>query len=469
MLTTINYLECKDIRYIHFIGIGGISMSGLAEILLDQGYMVSGSDLKESPITAKLAAMGVKIFYGHSEDNISNPDLVVYTAAVRDDNPELVAARKRNIPAVERAVLLGQIMKKYPFPVAVSGTHGKTTTTSLISMVMIEAGLNPTVHIGGEFAAIGGTTRIGGSEFFVAEACEYHESFLKFYPYLGVVLNIEFDHADYFENIGRIREAFSKFVQRIPENGYLVACIDDPNVRLVLGSAKCTIITYGKDSPDAVWSARDIKLDEGGCASFTLLKDKEPAASISLRIPGVHNINNALAAIASCHTLGCSMDSIKKGIRSFTGAHRRFELKGVVNRIRVVDDYAHHPSEVKATLEAARNASGSRIWCVFQPHTYTRTKSLLDDFAVSFENADTVILTDIYAAREKDKGEIHSLDLAEKMKSAGKNVLYIPDFNSIVKYLSDNASPGDLIITMGAGDVYKVGEMFLKKGRVIAV
>jgi UDP-N-acetylmuramate--alanine ligase len=218
-----------------------------------------------------------------------------------------------------------------------------------------------------------------------------------------------------------------------------------------------------------MWSARDIKLDDMGCASFTLLKDNEPAASINLRIPGTHNINNSLAAIASCHILGCSMDSIKKGISSFMGTHRRFELKGVVNQIKVVDDYAHHPSEVKATLEAARNASKSKIWCVFQPHTYTRTKSFLDDFAASFGNADTVILTDIYAAREINKGEIHSLALAEKMKSAGTNVLYIPDFDSIVKYLSDNASPGDLIITMGAGDVYKVGEMFLQNGKIMAV
>lgn len=444
-------------------------MSGLAEILLNLGYEVSGSDIRESNITKKLVAMGIEVFLSHSEKNINNPDLVVYSAAIREDNPELKKARELGIPTIERATLLGQIMKRYPYSIAVSGTHGKTTTTSLVTMIMIEAQKNPTVHIGGELTAIGGTTKIGSNKYFIAEACEYHGSFLKFYPYVAVILNIEFDHADYFNDIEHIKETFIEFAQHVPKNGYVVACIDDRNVRSILDKVKCNIITYGIKSENTIWSAKDIKFNELGYPYFTLLKNNEPISTIKLSIPGVHNVNNTLAAIAACEVLGCDMASIKRGIKNFVGTHRRFELKGVVNNIKVIDDYAHHPSEVKATLKAARNGNYSKIWCVFQPHTYTRTKSLLNEFAESFADADTVILTDIYAAREVNKGDIHSSMMAEKMKTKGQDVLYMPKFESIVKYLQKNASPGDLIITMGAGDVYRVGEMFLNDEQVMAV
>lgn len=465
----LNLLESPDIKYIHFVGIGGISMSGLAEILLNFGYKISGSDLKTSNITQKLEALGAKVYPCHSEDNIDNPDLVVYTAAVKGSNPELVKAKRLNIPTIDRAELLGQVMKKYPFSIAISGTHGKTTTTSMVTMIMLESCLNPTVHIGGELEAIGGNTKTGGNDYFITEACEYVESFLKFHPFLAVVLNVEADHLDYYKDLEHIKEAFRKFVSLIPQNGFLVVCADDPNALHLLDTVSCTKITYGINSGDAAWSARDIAFDDMGCASFTLLKNKEAFGKIKLSVPGIHNVSNALAAIAACHTLGCDIDSIREGLYKFTGTHRRFEYKGTVDGIKVIDDYAHHPSEIEATLNAAKNCAGSKIWCVFQPHTYTRTKFLLKEFSTAFANADEVILSDIYAAREIDTGEIHSSVLADMINSKGQHAVYLSGFDAIVNHLSENASPGDLIITMGAGDIYKVGEMFLKTRRPAAI
>lgn len=460
-MTERNLLDSPQIKYIHFIGIGGISMSGLAEILLNQGYKISGSDIKNSNITERLSKLGAEILLGHSVENIKHPDLVVYTAAVKQDNPELARARELGIVTIERSEMLGQIMKKYKYNINVTGTHGKTTTTSMVTMIMTEAELNPTVHIGGELTAIGGNTKIGGNEYFIAEACEYVESFLKFYPYLAIILNIEADHLDYFKDIEHIKESFLKYTSLIPKEGYVVACIDDANTASILDKIHCNKITYGIKAENAQWSAGNISFDEKGCASFTLIKNNETVAEIKLNVTGIHNVNNAIAASAACYTLGCSTDSIRKGLFNFTGTHRRFETKGVKKGIKVVDDYAHHPSEITATLKAAKNVDHNKIWCVFQPHTYTRTKALLSDFAGAFHDADTVIVTDIYAAREVDKGEIHSSTLAEKIKENSSNALYIPDFKQIAEYLKNNASPGDLILTMGAGDIYKAGEIVL--------
>lgn len=467
----LNPLESANIKRIHFIGIGGISMSGLAEILLNHGYEITGSDIRSSNITHKLEKMGIKIFIGHSEENIKNPDLVVYTAAIKENNPELVKARKLGIPCIDRATLLGNIMKKYPYGIAVSGTHGKTTTTSMVTMIMLEAGLDPTVHIGGELEAIGGNTKIGGNDYFIAEACEYVESFLKFHPYLAIILNIELDHVDYFRDIEHVKEAFSKFVSLVPENGYVVLCADDANALSLLNKVKGKTITYGIKSEDAQFTAKDIVFDEMGCASYKLFKDGKKVTTIKLNIPGIHNVNNSLAAIAACNTLGCSITHIKQGLQKFKGARKRFELKGYVGGIKVVDDYAHHPSEVKATLKAAKNCAHSKIWCVFQPHTYTRTKSLMDEFAKSFANADVVIVSDIYAAREADTGEVHASMLAERIRENGDSAVYISGFEEIVKFLENNVNPGDLVITMGAGDISKVGEMFIKnkQAQIVAV
>jgi UDP-N-acetylmuramate--alanine ligase len=438
-------------------------MSGLAEILLSLGYEVSGPDMKSSAMTKKLENMGIKVFIGHAPSNIEGSDLIVYTAAVKESNPELSAARQAGKYCMDRATLLGLLMKRYNYGITVSGTHGKTTTTSMISMIMLEAGMDPTIHIGGELTAIGGTTRIGGSKYFIAEACEYCESFLKFYPYMAVILNIEFDHADYFRDMDHVLDAFRKYMQLVPEGGYVVGCADDAYVMQLIDKLNCNRITYGLSAANAAWTAKDVSYNESGCASYTLVRHGEKVEEIRLGIPGAHNISNSLAAIAACHTLGCSMESIKNALANFSGTHRRFEFKGEVKGVKVVDDYAHHPSEVQATLRAAANGNYSRIWCVFQPHTYTRTKALLEDFAVSFGNADKIILADIYAAREQDTGEINSGMLANKISEKGKQVSYIKGFDAIVKHLQENVQAGDLVITMGAGDIYRVGEMFLSK------
>jgi len=464
-LKGLTLLDSQKFKHVHFIGIGGSSMSGLAEILLSMGYKVSGSDKNASYITEKLRKMGAEVYPFHSEENVVGADLVVYTVAVKDDNPELVKARSLGIPVIDRAALLGEIMKAYPYSVAVSGTHGKTTTSSMITTIMMKSGLNPTVQIGGELDSIGGNIRLGGDRYFVAEACEYYESFLKFHPYLAVVLNIELDHVDYFRDIEHIKSAFLKFMSSIPENGYVVACSDDANVRSLLGRINCNIVTYGIRSRNAMWRAKGIKYDERGCASYTLVQDGKEIDRIKLGVPGIHNVSNSLAAIASCYSLGCRMESIKEGLAAFSGTHRRFETKGIVKGIRVIDDYAHHPSEVRATLQAAKNCKAAKVWCVFQPHTYSRLQHLLEDFSTAFNDADSVIVSDIYAARETNDGSVHAGMLVDKLKEHHQDVLYLSSFETIVDYLSANASPGDIIITMGAGDIYKVGEMFLSRNK----
>lgn len=467
-MEVLNLLKSPDIKHVHFIGIGGISMSGLAEIMLNMGYEISGSDIRSTSITHKLESLGVKIYTSHSEGNITHPDLVVYTAAVKENNPELVRSRELNIPVIDRATLLGQIMGKYPYSVAVAGTHGKTTTSSMITTIMLECGMDPTVHIGGELNAIGGGTRIGGDSYFVAEACEYYESFLKFHPHIAVILNIDFDHADYYKNIEHVRATFLKFASQVPANGYIVAYQDDPSIASLLQDLHCNTVFYGIEGNNAMWSAKNITFDDFGYASYILMQEGREVCDIKLGVPGVHNVNNSLAAIAACHILGCNLSSIKQGLANFHGANRRFELKGISNDVRIIDDYAHHPSEIKATLKAARNISHSRIWCVFQPHTYTRTKSFFNEFASSFSDADTVILTDIYAAREVDKGEINSKMLEERINGNGCTAIYIDGFESIAEYLQEHVLPGDIIITMGAGDIYKVGELFLRNRQVMA-
>jgi len=457
-----NILEWDKIKKVHLIGIGGSSMSGLAQILLNLGYTVSGSDLNDTEIVRSLQDMGIRINLFHSEINIRDCDLVVYTAAVRQDNPELIAARRMNIPVIERSVLLGELTKQFSCSIAVSGTHGKTTTTSMISMIMIEAKTDPSIHIGGILKEIGGSTRVGKSKYFITEACEYVESFLQLKPFLAVVLNIEEDHLDYYRDINHIKSSFSKFCRLVPDNGYVIACADNSNVMDVVKDLSCNVVTYGLNSPDAAWKAQNITFDANGNATYMLTFKGKNMGRIKLQVPGMHNVSNSLAAAAACHSIGVSISDIAKGLKKFGGANRRFELKGIVHDIKVIDDYAHHPTEIKATLKAARNTAASRVLCVFQPHTYSRTKALLDDFATAFSDADKVIITDIYAARETDPGDINSSMVAKKIAEQGKSCIYISQFADIVDYLKKEAAPGDIIITVGAGNVLKVGEMFLE-------
>lgn len=460
-MNKINLTETDKIKNIHFIGIGGISMSGLSEILFNLNYNISGSDLNESSLTKKLSEKGIKFFHGHSAENVVNADLVVYTAAVKSDNPEYVYAKKNNIPVLERSDLLGQIMKKYTYSINISGTHGKTTTTSMVSKIMLEAEKNPTIHLGGELEGIG-NVYIGGQEYFITEACEYVNSFLKFFPYIGVILNIEEDHLDYFKDIDDIINSFIKFSQLIPKEGYLILCEDDENCRKLKNHVQCNIVTYGIESENATWKATNIKYDELGFPSYTLLKDNEIVTQIDLKVMGIHNVKNSLSAIAVSQIFGIDYKVIKKAFTTFSGPKRRFEVKGIVKDTKVIDDYAHHPTEIISTLNAIKKGNYNKVWCIFQPHTFTRTIELFDEFSNSFKYADHVIVTDIYAAREKDTGIIHSSELAEKISSISSNAIYMNNFNTITNYLYNNISKGDLVITFGAGDVYKIGENLLE-------
>lgn len=450
----------KDInKKIHFIGIGGISMSGLAEILLNNGYKVSGSDRSESELTNHLKEKGAEIYIGHNSDNINNVDLIVYTAAIGENNPELVRAKELNIPTMDRAEFLGNLMNGHKYNVAIAGTHGKTTTTSMLSHITLNANLDPTILIGGNLDAIQGNVRVGKSDYFITEACEYKASFLKFYPYIGVILNIEADHLDFYKDIEDIQNTFIKFAQLIPNNGVLVVNADDKRAFSISKNVNCKVTSFGINNGDI--RAKNILYGENGCPEFDVYNNTEKLFTAALNVPGEHNILNALAGIGSALALNIDKESIKNGLSSFYGTHRRFEIKGSVNGITVVDDYAHHPTEIKATLNAAKNFPHNRIFCVFQPHTYSRTISLLDDFATSFFNADTLLLADIYAAREKDTGIISSDMLGDRIREQSVHCKNLHSFQDINDFLKKELKKGDLLITIGAGDIYKVGEMFL--------
>lgn len=448
--------------HVYFIGIGGISMSGLAEILLEKGFRVSGSDMRPSALTRMLEEKGAAVYYGQRFENLSEDiDLVVYTSAIHPDNPEMLAAEKLRLPALTRAQLLGQMMKNYEMPIAVSGTHGKTTTTSMISEILIAAGTDPTLSIGGILKSVGGNIRIGHSGYFVTEACEYTNSFLSFFPKVGIILNIEEDHMDFFRDLDDIYQSFGKFARLLPGDGALIINGDIPRFQEVANQAGCAVITFGK-SPQCAYSFQDVSYSETGCGSFTLVKDGCRQQRFTLNVPGEHNICNALAAIALSDLLKIPQETAVKALLAFTGTDRRFEYKGAVNGVTIIDDYAHHPTEITATLRAAANYPHQTLWVVFQPHTYTRTKAFLKDFARALSLADRVILADIYAARETDTLGISSRTLQKEVEALGTPCQYFPSFDEIEKFVSSNCQPGDLLITMGAGDVVNIGENLLK-------
>ena len=448
---------------IHFIGIGGISMSALAEICLNKGYDVSGSDMSKSTMTDKLASQGAKIYIGQKKENIVDGlDMVVYTAAIHPDNEELMAAKEKNILTINRAAFLGQIMREYKNSIAVAGTHGKTSTTSMLSTIFGYADLDPTILVGGNLKSIGGNVKIGNSENFITEACEYTDSFLNFNPKIAIVLNIEADHLDYFSGIEEIKASFNKFGKLLPKDGHFVINGDSANTDGILHDVKATVIKYGKENFNDV-IIKNIEFDDNGFGSFDLSYFGKDLGRFQLSVPGLHNIYNATSAIIVSIVSGIDVDTVKDGIVKYTGVGRRFETKGNYKGALVVDDYAHHPTELKATLAAAKKLKKSTLWCVFQPHTYSRTKSLLNEFGEAFYAADKVIVTDIYAAREDNPGDIHSKDLAEKLYHNNVNVKYISKFEDIVEYLKENMGPNDLLITAGAGPVYQVGELLLKE------
>lgn len=454
--------EIQPNSHIYFIGIGGISMSGLAEILKDRGCRVSGTDIKESDVTKHLESLGISIHYGHRAENITDDiDLVVYTAAIHPGNPELEAAKEKQIPLMDRARLLGHIMEEYQYSVAVAGTHGKTTTTSMVSEILLEAEKDPTITVGGILPAIHSNVKIGHSPYFVAEACEYFDSFLQFTPLVGVILNVEADHLDYFKTLDNIRRSFHAFAQRIPAGGLLVLNASIAHPEELEENLHCSVETFGLKE-NACWQARNIVHEPNGKNSFDVYYQGEFYTSVHLDIPGKHNITNALAAVASAHFLDIPAEVCARGLSHFTGVNRRFQRKGEKRGIVVIDDYAHHPTEIMATLSAARNVRHNKLWCVFQPHTYSRTKNLFDEFGRAFGDADEIIVADIYAARETDDGTISAAMLAERIVKEGGNARYVGDFAAIRQHLETHCRTGDLLLTVGAGDVYKIGEEFLK-------
>ncbi len=441
--------QLKPGASIHMIGIGGISMSALAHMLMDFGYRVSGSDSTASHLTQALEEQGAKIYIGQCAQNIAQPDLVCYTAAISPTNPELVRARSLSVPVIERAELLGALMKEYKYPLAVAGTHGKTTTTSMLSLVLLEAETDPTILVGGELPQINGNFRLGKRDYLPFEACEYVESFLHFHPFLSIITNVEEDHLDYFSDINHIISSFKKFARLTSPHGCIIVCSDDKNARQVVQNTDKKIVFYGILDKNADYTPSNLKIDACGFPHFTICRKGEPLVSLDLKVAGTHNILNALAVTAAADFLGLSMDAVKRGLESFTGTKRRFEHIGQYNGCEIVDDYAHHPTEIRATLQAAKDMHYKNTWVVFQPHTYSRTKSLLEEFARALPLADHILVADIYPAREVYDGTIHACDLAFMMPGA----IYMNDMDAMIRYLKEHLKPDDLLITMGAGNV----------------
>ncbi len=454
---------------VHFIGIGGISMSGLAELLHTIGFNVVGSDAKKSKITEHLESLGITVFYGQRASNITTDlDLVVYTTAVKESNPEYQAVIQAGIPIMDRAELLGQVMLNYTDAIAISGTHGKTTTTSMLSLILLEANLDPTISVGGILDNINGNIRIGRSEHFITEACEYTNSFLKFNPTKSIILNVESEHLDFFKDLDDIRHSFRLFAERLPKNGLLVINGDIENVSYFTKDLPCSFMTYSiNTSSDPVpgtaahYTAANIQYDSLGHGHYDLMENGKRLTHIELNVIGIHNVSNSLPAIALARSLNISLDVIKKALYSFTGTERRFQYKGEIGGVTIIDDYAHHPTEVVATLTAAKNYPHKTTWCVFQPHTYTRTKAFLKEFASALSLADKIVLADIYAARENNPGDISSKDLQDELIKIGKDAYYLQSFDEIENFLLQNCNNGDLLITMGAGDVVTIGESLL--------
>ncbi|MPW24980.1 UDP-N-acetylmuramate--L-alanine ligase [Alkalibaculum sp. M08DMB] len=447
----------KKINIVHFIGIGGTSMSGLATILLKKNISITGSDMKSSSYTDKLISNGAKVYIGHNEKNItSNCDLVVYSAAINKNNPEICKAKKLNIPVMERSDFLGALTRDYSNTIAVAGTHGKTTTSSMISSILLNGDLDPTISIGGSIDLIDGNCRLGKGSYFITEACEYVDSFLKSIHNIGVILNIEEDHLDYFKNLKHIKESFHSFSKIIPKDGILIANGDSKHVLDILNNLECNIATFGLSNSNK-WNAMNIKYDTLGKPSFDVYKDTTLYGHFMLNIPGEHNILNALASIICANHIGISKTVIEKTLNSFAGAHRRFEFRGQFNNIRVFEDYAHHPTELKVTVQACTNYKYNKLWVVFQAHTFSRAYYFFDEFVDSFNGADYVIINDIYSDRESNSYNIHAQDFAKAVEDRlGIPTLHISEFKDIVAYLVDKTVKDDFVLVAGSQTINQV-------------
>ncbi len=454
---------------IHFIGIGGISMSGFAEYLHTKGFTVSGSDAHESKITDHLTDLGITFQLGQKASNItSDIELVVFTAAIAKDNEEFLEVQRRGIPMLSRAEMIGQVMLNFDNAIAVSGTHGKTTTTSMLSLIFLQNEMDPTISVGGILDAIGGNIHIGNSEHFITEACEYTNTFLQFNPKKAIILNVDADHLDFFKDLADIRNSFHLFAKRIPKGGQLLINGEIDNYSELTSDLECNVITYGIIDPTYRKAnltydiaADKIEFDEQSVGSYDLYYKGVYMDRIYLNVVGLHNLSNSLPAIGIALDAGIPVEVIKKALLSFKNSKRRFEIKGQIGGVTIVDDYAHHPTEVSATLTAAQSYPHREIWCAFQPHTYTRMKNHLIEFAQALSMADHLVIADIYAAREKNPGDISSLDLVRELEKIGKDVHHFSSFDEIENFLLENCMNGDLLITMGAGDIVSVGEKLL--------
>ena len=459
-----NLDELKQYKHIHMIGIGGTSMSGIAEILKRYGFIVTGSDASESELVDKLRESNIHVVVGHDLENLRKADLVVYSAAIPETDIEMQEAKRLNIKTMERSTFLGLITEAYRDTICISGTHGKTTTTSMISVCFLEAKKDPTIQVGAILKQIDGNNRVGRSDFFILESCEYVESFLKFHPKTEVILNIDNDHLDYFKDLDHVKNAFVKFVGLLPDDGLLILNADDKNCVDLYKNTNSKIVTFGINNEKSNFVARNISFDNNGFPLFDVYRNNTFYKSIKLSVPGLHNVYNALACIATCYEYGIEKEVIKEGLLKYTGAHRRFEYKGNTNGASVYDDYGHHPTEIKAVYNAMKKKKYNRSWVIFQPHTYSRTKNLLNEFAQALSGFDNIIITDIYAAREKNTYGISSKDLVKQINinRVGRQALYMSDFHEIAKYIRDRVMPNDIVITLGAGTVTQIGPMILE-------
>lgn len=442
-------------RHAHLVGIGGVSMAPLAEVLAGLGMVITGSDMNESEKVEHLRSLGIKVFIGHRGENLGEAECVIRTAAAHDENPEIATAHARKIPVFERAQAWGAIMKGYQNALCISGTHGKTTTTSMCTHIAMAAGKDPTVMIGGTLPLLGAGHRVGNGNTIIMESCEYCNSFLSFFPTVAVILNIEADHLDFFKDLEDVENSFRAFAELVPEHGMIVANCEDENTMDALANLSRPWLSFGLKQGDVhgehlVWN--------NGLPTFDIVVHGEVFAHIALNVPGSYNVKNAIAATAAAVALGLPESAVEEGLNTFCGAGRRFEHKGTCNGAEVYDDYAHHPGELTALLKAAKNLGYERVICAFQPHTYTRTHSLFNDFVTALELADKVLLAEIYAAREQNTIGISSADLAKEIPGAE----YYSTFSALIQRLRELASPGDLILTVGAGDIYTVGEELVK-------
>lgn len=439
-------------------------MSGLSQMLMEKGYRVSGSDNAQSHAVEKLQSMGIPVTVGHKAENVHGADLVVYSAAILTDNPERREVERLHIPNMERAVLLGQLMEGYPTAVGICGTHGKTTTTAMLSQVLMEGGQDPTIHIGGRLDAVGGSTRIGSGDAFVAEACEFNGSFLHMRPTLAVVLNIEEDHLDYYKDIEDIQKAFGKFLDLLPPQGLAIGCGDDPRVVSLFENLPRKSETFGFGSQND-WQPAELAYDERGRATFIATRKGEAVCQVKMSVPGFFNVLNALATLCAAYHMGADMDRAAQSLHRFAGAHRRFELTGVVQGVKLYHDYGHNPTEMRNVLSVAKMQPHNRLWAVMQPHTYSRVKQLFDDYLICTKEADITLVTDIYAAREKDPGDIHASMIVEGMRKNGVDAYLTPTFDDTEAYLRAYWQPGDLVITMGCGNINLLNEQIEQNER----